>query len=407
MTFTKRLTLLASVLAISLVAWVLNTSQLYWMAATLALLPLVSRLFGRLEHRGLVIERDAPRTATLGDTLEVSFRVRNLTRLPKIQLALADDLPRGLVPMDPEPVPVHLAPRGQDRASYALRAKRRGVHTLASVRVVSADPLGLNTLETRYPVTSQLLVYPKIVSPLPPTVLPPEMGGGQAPLDTSHRQGQSSSFFGVREYRPGDPLRHVHWRTAARWGRLAVVEWETEESSDALIAIDTRRGTVRDLGDGTTLDLAAGLAASLASAVLTAGDSLRLLAPGATEWRQSAERGMESMPAVLETLARVDAVWETALAAELRQTAAQLAAGTLVCWITSSPDDALVSTARFLREGRLRPVVYLLQTGEEPQGAPAGAGAGSWQRYADELRAAGVPTIVVGAADELATQLLS
>src|SRR5207249_4653467 len=140
------------------------------------------------------------------------------------------------------------------------------------------DVLGLWELDSRCPVESQIVVYPRVTR-LPPEMLPPEWGGGQAPLQSAHRQEESPSFFGVREYRPGDPLRHIHWRTAARWGRLAVVEWEAEESADVLLALEMLEGTELDLGVGTTLDLAAGLAASLASAILGAGDSVRLLTP--------------------------------------------------------------------------------------------------------------------------------
>ena len=96
---------------------------------------------------------------------------------------------------------------------------------------------------------------------------------------------------------------------------------ELPASQDVLLAVDTGLGTERPLPNGSTTDLAAGLAASLAAAVLHDGDSLRLLAPGWTEWKAVAERGGEALPGILETLARVQADSPVTLPAALRQVA--------------------------------------------------------------------------------------
>jgi uncharacterized protein (DUF58 family) len=248
-------------------------------------------------------------------------------------------------------------------------------------------------------VQSEILVYPRVV-PLPDAALPPEVAGGQAPLTASNRKGEGSGFFGVREYRPGDPLRHVHWRTAARVGRLAVMEWEADESRDSIIAIETAHGTERDLGPGTTLDLAAGLGASLASLLLQSGDSLRLYAPGYSEWEAGALRGPAAFSRVLEALARVEPTSAVPLSQALRSLAPQLVPGSLVCWLAPDLDASLVETVRYLQAARLRPVVYLLGNPPGREGIEGG-------RLAAELQAAQVPVISLGAGDELARQLLS
>src|SRR5438445_13416249 len=40
------------------------------------------------------------------------------------------------------------------------------------------------------------------------------------------RAGSGTEMFGAREYRPGDPLRRIHWRSSARHGELIVREFE-------------------------------------------------------------------------------------------------------------------------------------------------------------------------------------
>src|SRR6478609_3685134 len=131
---TKRLTIYLSAGIIALVAWVLNVSQLYWMAGVMLLLPYVSRQVALLEQRGLEVERQVPAAAHQGEAVQVRFLVRNLLALPKLQLSLADVLPEGLTAVTPEPVPVHLPPRGCDRAHYTLQLRRRGLHTIPAVR---------------------------------------------------------------------------------------------------------------------------------------------------------------------------------------------------------------------------------------------------------------------------------
>lgn len=393
--FTKRLTIYAAAVVISLVAWILNVQQLYWMAGIMFLLPQASRVFGLLEHAGLDIQRVHPGAGHQGEWMPVRWRVENLRRFPKLQLSLSDALPTGLQADPPEPMPVHLMPYAQDETEYRLRLGRRGVHTLREVRVTSTDVLGLYRLESRVPQETQIVVYPRVVE-LPARLMPSETGGGDVPLTASRRQGEGPGFYGIREYRPGDPLRHVHWRTAARLGRLAVVEWEAEESVDALIALETQRGSEQEWIGGSNLDAAVGLAASLAATILAVGDSVRLLAPGTTEWKPTAERGMDALPALLEILARVQAVSETSVAAELRNAAAHVVPGTLVCWLATMPDGSLVETARYLRAVHLRPVIYALTHPSQPK----------WSETRMELERIGVPVITVTPEDEVVVRLL-
>ena len=399
MTFTKLLTVYAAASVIALVGWVLNAAQLYWMAATLFLLPQAGRLFALLEQRGVEVTRVVPPVAHQGEEITVRLQARNLLPLPKLHLTLVDELPRGLTASDLGAVPVHLPPRGVDEAEYSLRVSRRGAHTLPAVSIQSTDPLGLSHRQTRLTLESQILVYPRIVE-LPAQVLPPEIGGGHSPVDASGRQGEGSSFFGIREYRPGDPLRHVHWRTAARLGRLSVVEWESEDSRDVVLAIETLENSDRDLGPGTTLDLAAGMAASLASALLAGGDSLRLIAPGAAEWKPMPERGMEALPPILEALARMQATSPSPMAAELRQVAPYLSRGTLVFLFAPSPREELSDAVRYLRAANLRPVVYALID------APSGR-ATAWDGFLDGLERMQVSVVRLHPDDELVQQLLS
>ncbi|HEU4753001.1 MAG TPA: hypothetical protein VFU47_07820, partial [Armatimonadota bacterium] len=162
MAFTKLLTIYLSAGVVVLLAWVLNAPRLYWMAGVLVLLPWASRLLARRETRGLEVTRDLPAAGHQGETVRVRLRLRNRSRAPKLHLSVLDNVPPGLSRPGAEPLPVHLAPLGEDTLEYPLRLARRGLHTLPSLHVESTDMLGISSRQAELDVSSRILVYPRV-----------------------------------------------------------------------------------------------------------------------------------------------------------------------------------------------------------------------------------------------------
>lgn len=396
--FTKLLTVYSAAFAIALVAWVLNVGQLYWMAGALALLPVASRFLASMEQRDLRIEREAPLAGHQGEEVTARLKATSGSFLPKLHLTVEDLPPRGLTASPAGPLPLSLPPKGRDAVDYTLRLGRRGWHQLGEVLVSGTDPLGLVHQHSSRTLPARILVYPRVL-PLGPQMLPPELGGGAAPVENAFVQGDGTSFFGIREYRPGDPLRHVHWRTAARLGRLTVVEWEAEQSRDTVIAIETASFAERDLGPGTTLDLAAGLAASLAAELMQQEHSVGLLVPG-----QGTADTLKSGPLsdLLEVLARMAPAPATSLSQELRNCASRLSPGVTVCWITSAGGGQILEDCRFMLAARFRPVLYALVEGARERGLPD-----NWRGVLKEVEGMGVRVIALYRDDELVRGLLN
>ena len=82
--------------------------------------------------------------------------------------------------------------------------------------------------------------------------------------------------MGVREMRPGDPLRAVHWRSTARVGSLVVREFEQERSSRIGIVI-----AGRDRGEGprSSYESLISAAASIGLYALANRHSIHVVAP--------------------------------------------------------------------------------------------------------------------------------
>ena len=154
----------------------------------------------------------------------------------------------------------------------------------------SGDPLGF--FRHRGPnLSSELaLVLPRFTS----LAERPQTRELEASL-AAPRAGSGTEMFGVREYRPGDPLRRIHWRSSARHGQLIVREFEPPGVQILGIFCDPSPPTPE------AADQIARLAASEAWDCLRGGGRVVLWAPGAEPSRSDESR---SLWALLEWLAR-------------------------------------------------------------------------------------------------------
>jgi uncharacterized protein (DUF58 family) len=81
----------------------------------------------------------------------------------------------------------------------------------------------------------------------------------------------------VREYRQGDDLRRVHWRSTARTGELMVRREEQPWESHATIMLDTRRQAHHGDGPTSSFEWAVTAAASIAISLRRNGYRVRLV----------------------------------------------------------------------------------------------------------------------------------
>jgi uncharacterized protein (DUF58 family) len=109
------------------------------------------------------------------------------------------------------------------------------------------------------------------------------------------RAGHGTDLYGVREYRSGDSLRRIHWKTSARRGALVVREFEPPGLKVLALLLDSEPATA------AAADQLARLAASEAWDCLRNGGRVHLWAPGLEPLAPWQAR---SIWAVLEWLAR-------------------------------------------------------------------------------------------------------
>jgi uncharacterized protein (DUF58 family) len=197
------------------------------------------------------------------------------------------------------PVPAALA-RQEVQVSCQLTPLRRGLLRLEGVGVARPDPLGLFRAFTEVPLPQTVLILPKRY-PLPPIALPGTMKYQQGGVALASSVGQSDEFVSLRDYRHGDPLRHIHWRSWARASRPVVKEFEDEFFVRHALVLDTFAAHAHS----EAFEEATSIAASFACTIQTQESLLDLLFVGAQSYCFTAGRGVAYGEQLLEVLASV------------------------------------------------------------------------------------------------------
>lgn len=214
---------------------------MYVVAAALAATVLVSIPTPLLNVRGLETERHTPPTGTAGEPLVCDIEVRNEGRFAKHLLEVRDVFAGGSESV----VLPRVGGRSSESVRYTIENPRRGVYSGGEVTLESGAPFGLFYGRRRMQVRSEAVIYPRAfqvagVSDL----LTPETSSSKRNESDALQRRSGGDFWGVREYRPGDPAKLVAWRRSARnlsTGRLAVLEMAEETSPPLSLALNLNR----------------------------------------------------------------------------------------------------------------------------------------------------------------------
>jgi uncharacterized protein (DUF58 family) len=97
----------------------------------------------------------------------------------------------------------------------------------------------------------------------------------------ARRAGSGTDFWGLREYQPGDQMRHLDWRRAARHhGQLFTREFEQEEIADLALILDARQQSDLWSAGERLFDFSRDAAASLSEMVLRGGNRAGMVIVG-------------------------------------------------------------------------------------------------------------------------------
>jgi uncharacterized protein (DUF58 family) len=327
---------LGGVLAASVVGLDTNRTLAYQVFAFLLVL-LTAALLASVTFRGVfTVRRALPRFGTAGEPLAYRLHVRNDGAAAQEGLSLFEDtedprptLPEFLAAREPgeerrnwfdrtvgyprwtwlierrrgarlpeRPVPAIL-PGGEVEVRMEAWPARRGRLRLVGVTLARPDPFGLFRAFIRVPAPQSLVVLPRRY-PVPDLDLPGTRKYQQGGVALAASVGDSEEFASLRDYRPGDPLRRIHWRSWARAGKPIVKEYQDEFFVRHALVLDTFGAP------GERFEEAVSVAASFAVAIPTQDSLLDLMFVGPQAYCFTAGRGLAHADRMLEVLAGVE-----------------------------------------------------------------------------------------------------
>ncbi len=409
------------VLAVGAVGTAVNGGAIYVKLLYLGgLLIILAWLLTIFSLRGIKVERTArSQRGTVGDIFEEHFEVSNMSRLPKLWLAVANG---SNLPYTTGSRILTLL-RGKQKRIYTARTwlVSRGGFSLGPTTVTSGDPFGIFRVSRVFPAKSSLVVLPLIFRVneflSPPGLLP----GGQVIRRKSIDVTPHAS--GIREYIPGDPMKRIHWPTSIRRDQLMVKEFEQDPQAEVWLFLDTHKSVhfARPQQEGehyptddlfllrrrevklqpSSLEYAASITASLAHYFIAQRRAVGLVTSSYRTYKViPAERSERQEAKILEELAFLQAESAYTLPSLTTAQMGQLPQGSSAILITPMIWSELLLAVDSLQRRNLRPVVVLLMI--ESFGSHA-----SNEELAQSLEARNVPVCRVYCDADLSETLSS
>ncbi len=344
---------------------------------------LIARLWNRyVLHRVTYARRLEPRRAFIGETVELTVAVENRKLLPIGWMRIEDEWPTGLRLIEGGEDLYALFRPGQSvlrnvfslrwyervRRRYRIICEKRGYYQLGPARVTSGDIFGMFRSDHSFPHLDWLIVYPRVL-PIEELGLPPKNPFGETRARLRMFEDPSRTI-GVRDHRPEDGFRRIHWKATARKQELQVKVYEPTTSLTLVVFLNV--ATLADYWYGTLpelLERCVTVAASvchyaaerrysvglIANACIPRSDQPIKVLPG---------RDPKQMLRILEALAAVTPIATQRIAGLLTRESPRLPWGATLVVVTAAITARLNAALLNLHDAGRR--LVLIHLGEEP-----------------------------------------
>ncbi|MBI5894722.1 MAG: DUF58 domain-containing protein [Desulfobacterales bacterium] len=193
-----------------------------------------------------------------------------------------------------------LPAKGKLKTRVEIVPRSRGYLHFYGIEIARTDPFGLCRALFSVPASQKVIVLPKRYR-LPQLTLPGARRHHARGVRQATSIGNYGEFVSLRDYRPGDNMRQIHWKSSAKRNELIVKEHQEEFYARQALILDTFVNSAYS----ERFEEAVSIAASFVCSLQTQESLLDLMFVGDRTYRFSSGRGTASFDHLLEILAAV------------------------------------------------------------------------------------------------------
>jgi uncharacterized protein (DUF58 family) len=314
-----------------------------------------------------------------GEDTEYVVEVVNDKPLPLPWVRIEEHLPASVLPVVGGPAvtsrdgwerrrSVSLGWRERLVLRQRFTCAERGDHSIGPTDIETGDPLGFFPSHLRIDESRELLVYPRVAR------LDPLLAESRFPFGPANARPpvleDPARFSGIRDYRPGDPMRWVDWKATARRMKLQTRVFAPTTLTNVVIALNVQTMPAAWQGfDMERLNASIGVAAALVRDAVAARHGVGLAVNGSGVGLEDFQvflppnRRPTQLEDTLAMLARLSPIPTMAFGPFLRRVAANFPYGASLVVVSAYLDQETAADLSILAErGHAVTLVFL---GEE------------------------------------------
>jgi len=250
-----------------------------------------------------------PEHTTAGETIRINFYLKNSLNEPFSNLRInLSELPDELLltgGQEKEQYINCLRQQAERNIEWEIICRKRGIYEIQDLVLEKLDPFGLMRSFRRIPDVKRVVVYPRF-HPLKHVTIPVGRRYQPGGVSLSSNVGDSVEFFSIREFRDGDDISKIHWKSWAKHGKPVVKEFQEEYFSRVALILDTCLSKPLYGKNDQKFENAVSLTASITNYFSRQEYLIDVFAAGPYLYHLTAGRALAFQEQILEILACVE-----------------------------------------------------------------------------------------------------
>lgn len=185
------------------------------------------------------IERRVPARAMQGEQFSIEINLKNGHPILALwMMAVRDLIEHARENLEASILFSRVSPHSSQTGIYDVRLVNRGRYRFGPVKISSRFPLGLVERSRDFEVFDEILIYPTLRRIAPQWRQRSSNATELVSRIQPHRGIFNDEFLRLREFRPGDNPRAIHWRSTARRGELILREFHQNREHTLAVVLD-------------------------------------------------------------------------------------------------------------------------------------------------------------------------